>query len=348
MWNVATGDEIADTNFSSTGQSLCQSFAARSSLSGTFGAYVMNAAGTRAYAWPFTLVGGAPWQVFSDCFTPDTHIAFSITASIGPASTTMTVTSVPSGGNNQILPGETVSGAGVTAGTTVVSQLTGTPYGVGTYTVSVSQSVSSESLTIGNPWSTNGPTRALLAGVMVGAGSSTEITPGAWTTVAQLTQGVGVAGQSTGMITTNGATFDVTLMKLEISDQPTDYIHESPPIRLARARQRYWKTFPQGTKPANSRGVAGAVCSLAPSATAGTLSVQLQVPTMLDNPVTVTTYNPSASNANWRDVTGGSDAVVSVDPSSAIGDGGVEIGEATTALNVGDNYCIHATLDARP
>ena len=66
----------------------------------------------------------------------------SFTGSI--AATTLTVTAVGSG---VLTPGSTISGTGVTAGTTVVSQLTGTPGGNGTYQVSASQTVSSTTIT---------------------------------------------------------------------------------------------------------------------------------------------------------------------------------------------------------
>lgn len=66
----------------------------------------------------------------------------SVTGSI--ATTTLTVSAVASG---SLLPGMTISGTGVTAGTYIVVQLTGTPGGVGTYTVSASQTVASTTIT---------------------------------------------------------------------------------------------------------------------------------------------------------------------------------------------------------
>jgi len=71
----------------------------------------------------------------------DSNVA-SFTAAI--ATTTMTVTAVASG---TILIGQTISGTGVTAGTTITAQLTGTTGGIGTYTVSASQTVSSTTIT---------------------------------------------------------------------------------------------------------------------------------------------------------------------------------------------------------
>jgi hypothetical protein len=64
------------------------------------------------------------------------------TASI--ATTTMTVTAITSG---PIYPGMTITGTGVTAGTRIVSQLTGTDGSTGTYQVSISQTVVSTTIT---------------------------------------------------------------------------------------------------------------------------------------------------------------------------------------------------------
>jgi hypothetical protein len=64
------------------------------------------------------------------------------TASI--ATTTMTVTAVASG---TIYPGMVITGTGVTAGTRIISQTTGTDGGTGDYVVSVSQTVASTTIT---------------------------------------------------------------------------------------------------------------------------------------------------------------------------------------------------------
>ncbi len=66
----------------------------------------------------------------------------SVTGSI--ATTVLTVTAILSG---TLTPGQTISGTGVTAATYIVNQLTGTAGGTGTYTVSVSQTVSSTTIT---------------------------------------------------------------------------------------------------------------------------------------------------------------------------------------------------------
>lgn len=63
------------------------------------------------------------------------------TASI--STTTMTVSAVASG---TLLPGMTLTGTGVTAGTRIVSQSSGTTGGTGTYVVSISQTVTSTTI----------------------------------------------------------------------------------------------------------------------------------------------------------------------------------------------------------
>jgi len=66
----------------------------------------------------------------------------SFTASI--ATTTLTVSAISAGA---IFPSMQISGTGVTAGTRIVAQLTGTARGTGTYTVSASQTVTSTAMT---------------------------------------------------------------------------------------------------------------------------------------------------------------------------------------------------------
>lgn len=68
----------------------------------------------------------------------------SFTGSIGPATTTLTVSAIASG---SILPSMQISGTGVTAGTRIVRQITGTAGSTGTYEVSVSQTVASTTIT---------------------------------------------------------------------------------------------------------------------------------------------------------------------------------------------------------
>jgi hypothetical protein len=69
-------------------------------------------------------------------------VAFSGTGS--QATTVLTITAVTKGA---LVPGMVYDGTGVTAGSTIVTQLTGTPGGIGTYTVSTSATVASTTIT---------------------------------------------------------------------------------------------------------------------------------------------------------------------------------------------------------
>lgn len=81
---------------------------------------------------------------FADVASMFTAATASVTASI--AATTMTVTAVGSG---TLYPGANIMGTGVLQHTIIVSQLTGTTGGVGTYQVSRSQTVASTTVTTG-------------------------------------------------------------------------------------------------------------------------------------------------------------------------------------------------------
>lgn len=78
---------------------------------------------------------------YSNGVSVTSHTA-SFTASI--ATTTLTVSAVASG---SILPSMQISGTGVTAGTRIVRQITGTAGSTGTYEINISQTVASTAMT---------------------------------------------------------------------------------------------------------------------------------------------------------------------------------------------------------
>lgn len=109
-------------------------------------AYALYASGLAAFA-----ATGTPPQGSSVTASIAAIAATSVTASIAApaanvtAPSVMTVTAVGSG---TVVVGGTLSGSGVVTGTTVVAQLTGTPGGVGTYSVSIPQTVASTTITV--------------------------------------------------------------------------------------------------------------------------------------------------------------------------------------------------------
>lgn len=104
----------------------------------TGGAMAVNSTVTAIPGGGFYTISGAPQTVASGTKNANTD--------------TLAVTILTTG---DIAPGDVIAGAGVTAGTQVLEQLTGTPGGVGTYRISVSQNFASTALTVGaiaTPW----------------------------------------------------------------------------------------------------------------------------------------------------------------------------------------------------
>jgi hypothetical protein len=132
----------------------------------------------------------------------------SFTGSI--ASTTLTASALTSG---IIVPAMVIAGAGVTAGTVIVDQLTGTPGGAGTYSVDISQSVGSVPMTGNAPSDTpawgvvavagGGTGASTLTGYVKGSGTS-PLTASATIPVADITGELPVANGGTGVGTLTG------------------------------------------------------------------------------------------------------------------------------------------------
>jgi hypothetical protein len=132
-----------------------------------------------------------------------------------------------------------------------------------------------------------------------------------------------------------------------VSPVPTPFIPLQYKDEIEIASRYYAKTFPQGTAVAQTGGLAGSLCTVGESTTIATLGVEWRFPVEMRASPTIVTYNPSAGNANWRNVTGAADVTVSVDVPVAKGTTGVPINEITDAPTVASKYCIHATADAR-
>jgi len=115
---------------------------------------------------------------------------------------------------------------------------------------------------------------------------------------------------------------------------------------LNSCRRYYQKSFPQGTAVAQSAGVVGAITVKNPIALGDPSEYVQFIPPMRASP-TVVTYNPSAANANWRDITAAADATVSVDPASTKSETGILIATSGTIATLGDILAIHYTADAR-
>jgi hypothetical protein len=178
--------------------------------------------------------------------------------------------------------------------------------------------------------------------VLLECGSTFQGTAATWAA-----SDIECSSAQTALTTTSAATFQMGNVKLEVSPVPTPFIPLQYKDEIEIASRYYAKTFPQGTAVAQTGGLAGSLCTVGESTTIATLGVEWRFPVEMRASPTIVTYNPSAGNANWRNVTGAADATVSVDIPVAKGTTGVPIGEITTAPVIASNYCIHATADAR-
>jgi hypothetical protein len=105
--------------------------------------------------------------VTGDIVTTPTGVSAATSTISGTTLTILAMAAAPGGGS--FFPGMVIQGGTTTLGTTIVNQLTGTTGGVGTYTVSISQSVSSTTITgFFLPWDGSGaitaPTFTVTAG----------------------------------------------------------------------------------------------------------------------------------------------------------------------------------------
>jgi len=144
---------------------------------------------------------------------------------------------------------------------------------------------------------------------------------------------------------TAGADDSITIddVQLEVgvfASQP-----ERPPFEtmIRRCKRHYRKTFPYGTAPAQSAGLSGALTTISPSTTSGVATRYEDSIPMRVTP-SVTTFNPSTTNANWRNVTSTVDSVVMVDSSGASPER-VLITSATSTASA-QYMAIHASADA--
>ncbi len=128
-----------------------------------------------AYFWTFPGYGG--WTL-SDGAGHSKAVSSEVSTTASIAGTTMTVSAIATG---YLAPGDVLTGSGVTVGTAIVSQLTGTTGSTGTYQVSVSQTVSSTNIkAIGYHQVTLAPADGVVRGTNTFTFTSTDTLPKTW------------------------------------------------------------------------------------------------------------------------------------------------------------------------
>lgn len=186
-------------------------------------------------------------------------------------------------------------------------------------------------------WPSNN-TQGISITITLAAGSGEQTsTLNAWQGAAFLAANT----QTNSNLTTNGATFQLTGVMFNVGSFCLPFEKRPVQLDLQICERYYEKSFPQGTAVAQNSGTFN-----------GAISFQNQVSTTFGNftifrtvkrtTPTVTTYNPTAGNANWRDATNSADRTASA---SNIGDkGAVFIGSSGVANSVNE---LHFTLNAR-
>lgn len=169
----------------------------------------------------------------------------------------------------------------------------------------------------------------------LGAGSTFQTTTDAWQAGAFST-----TSSCTQFVATNAATYQITGVRIYPASSPLPYVPRPLGQEFILASRYYQTNFPFNTKPAQNGGVGNSVCTKNPIAL-GDPSVFINFgQTLMATSPTITTYNPSATNANWRDVTAGADVTVSVDPGSAVSSTGLMLSTSGTVTTLGDILCI--------
>jgi hypothetical protein len=127
-------------------------------------------------------------------------------------------------------------------------------------------------------------------------GSTYSTTAGAWVGTSYITSVTG----ATSVVGTNGATFYITGVQLEVGTQATSFEYRQYQQELALCQRYYEKSFPQTTAPASSLSGNGSTISAATKASTGVNqlipSINFKV-TKRVTPTTVTSYSPTVAGA---------------------------------------------------
>lgn len=118
--------------------------------------------------------------------------------------------------------------------------------------------------------------------------------------------------------TMNSNTKSVQIAEVQISPVPTvvPFIPEKREDTMRACQRHYTKTFKEETVPAQSAGeISNAIIISSTGTAAGNAGVLYSFPQEMFNTPTIVTFNPSAANANLRNLLDGTDVAVAIDQS---------------------------------
>lgn len=132
----------------------------------------------------------------------------------------------------------------------------------------------------------------------LGSGSNFQTaTPGIW-----LTSNFRTSTTATRLMATIGATVFITGVQFEVNPAPTAYDYTRIELQLVECQRYYSKSFAQGTVPAQNVGTnTGETICLASKAGALGEAIFAEYPVIMRATPTLTSFNPSAANAQVRD-----------------------------------------------
>lgn len=148
------------------------------------------------------------------------------------------------------------------------------------------------------------------------------------------------------LASTANATFFITGVQMEDAEasgsRATQFEDLPFALRLIQCQRYFCKTFSYTARPVQNSGRSGAI--VAASSGADLLRATWQFPVEMRGTPTITTFNPSAANANWRDSADNGNDPAPIAP-LATGTRSTDLG-ATSGVATSSTYLIHATASA--
>jgi hypothetical protein len=169
----------------------------------------------------------------------------------------------------------------------------------------------------------------LISGSMFIQTAETWTTSSAWA----------VSGQTNFMDNTGNNVW-FTGVQIEAGDISTDFEQEDISTTLAKCQRYLEKTFEMSVAPAQNTGsTLGALGGVNTSSGSGVVGASWRFNTRKRTAPTITTYNPQAADAGWRD--DGNSASIST-LVNAIGESGCTVAMNSASANANTGYKIHA------
>ena len=138
-------------------------------------------------------------------------------------------------------------------------------------------------------------------------------------------------------------TWTIDNVQLEAGSSATDFERRPIGTELALCQRYYAKTFPQNVAVAQNAGVTGAMSSDYAYTNGAGAVANWSFPVVMRATPTVTSYNPTQSNSNWRNSTNTADANRNFN--STVGDSSISVRADTNTVS-GVAYLIHLTAES--